>query len=72
MDIIRLLQADGAKVLYSDPYVPQVSENGHCIESVTLTPELLASVDAVCIVTDHDAFDYAAVIQHARAVVFMT
>jgi UDP-N-acetyl-D-glucosamine dehydrogenase len=69
MDIIRLLEADGAQVMYSDPYVPQVSENGHCLESVELTPQLLASVDATCIVTDHDAFDYAAVIEHSRVVV---
>jgi UDP-N-acetyl-D-glucosamine dehydrogenase len=69
LDIIRLLQADGAKVMYSDPYVPRVSEDGHCLESVELTPELLASVDATCIVTDHKAFDYAAVMEHSPVVV---
>ena len=69
LDIIRLLQTDGARVMFSDPYVPTVSENGHCLESVELTPSLLRSVDATLIVTDHSAFDYEAVIEHARVVV---
>ena len=69
LDIIRLLQADGARVLYSDPYVPRVNQNGTCLESVALTPELLNSVDATVIVTDHSAFDYEAVVEHSRALV---
>jgi UDP-N-acetyl-D-glucosamine dehydrogenase len=69
LDIIRLLEIDGAKVMYSDPYVPSVQENGHCLESVALTPELLRSVDATVIVTDHKAFDYVAIIEHSSIVV---
>lgn len=69
LDIIRLLEADGARVLYTDPHVPRVSEDGHVMESVDLTPKLLASVDAAVIVTDHKAFDYAMVVQHAPSVV---
>ncbi len=69
LDIIRLLQADGARVLYSDPYVPQVSENGNCLESVEITPELLGTVDATLIITDHSDFDLAAVVEHSRVVV---
>jgi UDP-N-acetyl-D-glucosamine dehydrogenase len=69
LDIIRLLQVDGANVIYSDPYVPTVSENGHSLESVELTPQLLESVDAAVIVTDHAAFDYAMIVKHASAVV---
>jgi UDP-N-acetyl-D-glucosamine dehydrogenase len=69
LDIIKLLQADGASVMYSDPYVPTVSENGHVLESVELTPALLASVDAALVVTDHKVFDYDMVLEHARVVV---
>ncbi|MDE2773813.1 MAG: nucleotide sugar dehydrogenase [Gemmatimonadota bacterium] len=69
LDVMQLLQADGAKVLYSDPYVPRVNRNGDCLESVALTPELLNSVDATVIVTDHSAFDYEAVVEHSRALV---
>ena len=69
LDIIKLLQIDGARVLYSDPFVPSVSENGHCIESTPLTAELLESVDATLIVTDHSAVDYAMVVDRSRVVV---
>jgi UDP-N-acetyl-D-glucosamine dehydrogenase len=69
LDIIKLLQADGAKVLFTDPYVPSVSENGHCLESVTMTPELLQAMDATLIVTDHAVFDYAMVFDHSRVLV---
>ena len=69
LDIIRLLEADGAEVMFSDPYVPSVSEDGHLLESVELTPSLLESVDATLIVTDHTAFDYAEVLEHSRVVV---
>jgi UDP-N-acetyl-D-glucosamine dehydrogenase len=69
LDIIRLLQADGAAVMYSDPYVPTVHEDGHHLESVELTPALLASVDATLIVTDHSGFDYPMVVEHSRVLV---
>ena len=69
LDIIRLLELDGATVMFSDPHVPRVSEDGHCLESVELTPDLLESVDATLIVTDHSAFDYTAVMEHSRVVV---
>ncbi len=69
LDILRLLQADGAKVLFSDPYVPKVAEDGYCLESVELTPALLTSVDATLIVTDHAAFDYDAIVRHSRVLV---
>ena len=69
LDIMRLLEADGAKVMFSDPYVPSLSEEGHLLESVELTPSLLESVDATLIVTDHTAFDYAEVLEHSRVVV---
>ncbi|MBZ0171218.1 MAG: hypothetical protein K8E66_02440, partial [Phycisphaerales bacterium] len=39
------------------------------LTSVDLTPESLSVYDAVLIVTDHRAFDYALVAEHARLVV---
>ena len=69
LDIIRLLQADGARVLYSDPYVPRVSENGNCLESVEITRELLGTADATLIITDHSDFDLAEVVEYSRVVV---
>jgi UDP-N-acetyl-D-glucosamine dehydrogenase len=69
LDIIRLLEGQGARVAYSDPHVPCFSENGHEYRSVPLTQQSMAAADCVMVVTDHSAFDYAAVARHARCVV---
>jgi len=69
LDIIRLLEQQGAMVAYHDPYVPRFEEDGHQFASVPLTAETLAAADCVMIVTDHSALDYELIRRHARAVV---
>jgi UDP-N-acetyl-D-glucosamine dehydrogenase len=69
LDIIRLLEGQGARVAYSDPHVPCFSENGHEYRSVALTPQAVAGADCVMIVTDHSDFDYRMVARSARLVV---
>jgi UDP-N-acetyl-D-glucosamine dehydrogenase len=69
LDIIRLLEGQGARVTYSDPHVPRFREDGKEFRSVKLTPELVAEVDCVMIVTDHTAVDYAMIKQRAKLVV---
>jgi UDP-N-acetyl-D-glucosamine dehydrogenase len=69
LDIIRLLEGQGARVAYSDPHVPCFSENGHEYRSVPLTPQSVAAADCIMIVTDHSAFDYRMVARSARVVV---
>ena len=39
------------------------------LTSQPLTPEYLAQQDCVLIVTDHSAFDYAAIVRHAALIV---
>src|SRR5439155_1163010 len=68
LDIIRLLEQQGAMVAYHDPYVPRFEEDGHQFASVPLTAETLAAADCVMIVTDHSALDYELIRRHARAV----
>jgi len=68
LDIIKHLLARGATVAYSDPHVPRLRYNGLDIEAVELTPERLAAADCVAIVANHSAFDYAAIVRHARLV----
>ncbi|MEQ8329581.1 MAG: nucleotide sugar dehydrogenase [Longimicrobiales bacterium] len=63
LDVLRLLEADGASVDYHDPYVPQIQENGHEYRSVALTDEALRDADAVVILTDHSDFDYAHIVE---------
>ncbi|MBN1918264.1 MAG: nucleotide sugar dehydrogenase [Verrucomicrobia bacterium] len=68
IEVIRLLREKGAVVEYADPHVPVFHEEGMQLEAVELTPERLAACDLAIIVTDHRAFDYKAVIEHARAI----
>jgi len=69
LDIIRLLEGQGAKVSYSDPYVPTFREDGHEFRSVELTAERVAASDCVMIVTDHTSVDYRMIKRNAKLVV---
>jgi UDP-N-acetyl-D-glucosamine dehydrogenase len=68
-DVMRLLEARGAHVDYHDPHVPSFNEDGHSRSGVDLTADLLASSDAVVIITDHTAIDYQVIADHADLVV---
>ncbi len=68
-DIAQLLMQRGADIEYHDPYVPQVRLEDQTLESQDLSADLLASVDAVVITTDHSSVDYGFVTQHASIVV---
>ena len=69
LDIIRLLEGQGARVAYSDPHVPCFSENGREYRSVPLDSRSVAAADCVMIVTDHTAVDYRMIGRHAKLVV---
>ena len=69
LDIIRLLEGQGARVSYFDPHVPRFREDGHEFRSVELTPEVVAAADCVMVVTDHTAVDYRMIKRHAKLVV---
>jgi UDP-N-acetyl-D-glucosamine dehydrogenase len=69
LDIIKLLEAQGAHVAYHDPHVARFTEDGHAFASVPLTAESLAAADCVIVVTDHTAIDFDLVRRHARVVV---
>jgi UDP-N-acetyl-D-glucosamine dehydrogenase len=69
LDIIRLLEGQGARVSYSDPHVPRFREDGREFRSVELTPQVVGAVDCVMIVTDHTAVDYRMIKQQAKLVV---
>jgi UDP-N-acetyl-D-glucosamine dehydrogenase len=69
LDIIKLLEKQGAQVSYHDPYVPGFSEDGHRYESVPLSEQTLKSVDGVIVVTDHEKIDFDLVRRHTHLVV---
>jgi UDP-N-acetyl-D-glucosamine dehydrogenase len=58
IEVIRLLRADGAEVVYHDPYVPSFRDGDLAMESKPLTAELLSAQDLVIITTDHTNIDY--------------
>ena len=69
LDIIRLLEQQGAKVGYHDPYVPAFEEDGHRFASSPLTAGTIQAADCVMIVTDHSSLDYGLIASNARAIV---
>ena len=72
MDIIRLLEADGAQVDYHDPHVPDLRADHGPVDirkrSVELSPEAVAKYDIVVLVTDHSKVDYEIVQQSAQLI----
>ena len=69
LDIIRLLEGQGARVSYHDPHVPVFAEDGHEFRSVPLDPQTVAAADCIMIVTDHSAIDYHMIRRKAKLVV---
>jgi UDP-N-acetyl-D-glucosamine dehydrogenase len=68
LDIIHLLGRRGAKVTYSDPFVPKVHTDG--IAMTAIDPlKAAADADCVVIVTDHSEFDYERILKRAKLVV---
>ena len=62
----------GAKVIYHDPYIPEVmDEHGHKWVGEKLTDELIAKVDCVVFTTNHACFDVAHIVEQAKLVVDM-
>jgi len=71
-EVIELLRERGATVDYSDPHVAKtvpVRKHDLQMHSVELTPDNIKKYDAVVVVTNHKAFDYQAIAQHANLVV---
>ncbi len=67
LDVILLLQKRGARITYSDPHVPTLRLDGLTLHA---SPEdAAAAADCAVIVTDHTAFDYAALVERSRLIV---
>jgi UDP-N-acetyl-D-glucosamine dehydrogenase len=69
--VFELLQAEGARLSYADPYAAVFEAAGRRYESVAVTPKVLQHSDAVLILTGHSAFDYDLVVTES-ALVFDT
>jgi len=70
--LIELLEARGAHVDYHDPFVariPPTRQHGAIAGRTSVSLAGVAEYDAVVVVTDHDAVDYAAVAAAAKLVI---
>ena len=63
-----MLEQRGARVTYTDPYIPTLRLNGHGLTSSNLD-ENATVADCVVIVTDHQAFDYNGLVEKAELIV---
>ena len=67
LDLLLLLEHRGALVSYSDPHVPTLRLDGRVLEA---EPQAIAAAaDCAVIITDHTAFDYAALVREAKLIV---
>jgi len=72
VELMELLVQRGARVEYSDPHVPvfpQMRAYRFDLKSVPLTGDSIAAYDVVLLATNHDAFDYALIKEHAKLIV---
>ena len=70
LTIIELLQKEGAKVSYNDPFFEYVGRGRKYNLEMKNTPlDNLQQYDAVIIVTDHSSYDYAGIVKEAKLVV---
>jgi UDP-N-acetyl-D-glucosamine dehydrogenase len=63
--IASLMREKSAEIVYHDSWIERFTVGGKDVPSVPLTEEVLSSVDAVVIVTDHSNVDYHAVVRYA-------
>jgi hypothetical protein len=69
LDIMQTLVDRGARVEYSDPYVPTLEFGGKKLKSLSLTATNLERFDCVVIATAHQSFPYGAVLKHSKGIV---
>ncbi len=68
IEVFKLLQKQGAEVVFHDSWTPHVEEHGLVADSVELTDELLQNADLVIITTNHKNVDYARVVALSKVV----
>jgi len=69
LDIMEKLRERGARIEYSDPFVPTLEFAGRRLRSLPLTPAQLKRFDCAVISTAHKVFPYGAVVRYSKAVV---
>lgn len=68
LDLIELLRLEGASVQYHDPYIANLTVGDVTMTSSELSAELLKSLDAVIIATNHTGMPLDQLLEHAPLV----
>jgi UDP-N-acetyl-D-glucosamine dehydrogenase len=68
LKVMELLQAEGAKMTYADPYTPSFVVDGRTYKAQDVTKDQLGRSDCVLILTGHSAFDYELIASQAKLV----
>jgi UDP-N-acetyl-D-glucosamine dehydrogenase len=69
LDLIHLLQAKGAEVIYHDPYVPELNEDDLVMAGITLNQATLQQADCVVITAAHSDYDWQWIVENSRLVI---
>jgi len=68
LEVIHLLEEEGATVITCDPYVDEFSFQGKDYRTSPLTDDLIRAADLVIVTTEHSAFDFERVVRNAKHV----
>ncbi len=69
LEIMNILRSKGARITYTDPYIPEVNYQKLSIKSKPLSKEVLSKIDCAVIVTDHSNFDYNLIVANSKLIV---
>jgi UDP-N-acetyl-D-glucosamine dehydrogenase len=72
VEILDKLVKLGAVIEYSDPYIPSfpiMRKYNYDLKSVGLSAKSLSEYDCICVITDHDDFDYDYILDNAKLII---
>ncbi len=68
LKLVQLLQEEGAKISYNDPFIARIQFDHYSLASVKVTEKSLSAADCVVLATDHCSYDLEKIVTHAKLV----
>jgi UDP-N-acetyl-D-glucosamine dehydrogenase len=68
LDVIKLLEKDGARINYNDPFVSEIKWNSTSHRSVKLTLAMMKKFDITVVLTDHTGYNYQWIVDNSKLV----
>ena len=69
LHVIKMLMDKGATITYSDPFVPEIHDEGIELTGRPVREALEAGTDCVVLLTDHSAYNYSEIVHLAPLIV---